>query len=399
MLNRYEEANDAYQAALELAEDSPGFTHDPRVAQARSEALSLTSLGLARLGWPVKGLEQGNRALQLALHRPQLRPQAHACEALAWNSYATGDIDQADRYILKGFDLAEAMAPSPGPPPGNNANLPPSVLPHVDALHVIAAHCRLANGELDRVWTHLAPPSDGSPLDSGPPESGTPTSSLELSSQAYSLRGETYRLLESFPQAIASFQKGITGSPDSFETLENLFRLGLALGQSGNLDQGMRCIEQAGQHAHRTGLGTIELSGLLGRAFLLHLAGEAENACQIAEQVQARAEERGLVFVSAAACLLKAETLLARNQPEAAVPLIYSPIEMARSRNHLWLEIDGLDLACRAAHLTGGDEPAARLRLEELLDRLAGCTTHPELRPLVVAYRQKRLSRAIMGVQ
>jgi DNA-binding SARP family transcriptional activator len=393
MLNRYEEANEAYQTALELGKDSPGVPHDPRVAQARSEALSLTSLGLARLGWPAKGLEQGKRALQQAVHSQQLPMQVHACEALAWNSTLTGDFDQAYRYIHKGFELAESMAPAlapgpapgPGSDPGSRANLPGAARPPLGALHVIAAHGKLINGELDRVWAHL-----DYPLDSGPR-----LSSLEWSSQAYALRGETYRLLECYPQAIESFQKGITGSPDSFETLENLYRLGLALGQSGNLDQGLRCIEQAGQHARQAGLGTIELAGRLAQAFLLHCAGEPESAGQLAGKVQAEADQRCLVFVSTAAGLLKAGTCLAAGRPEEAAALVQGGIEQARSLRHVWLEMDGLDLAWRAARRSGGEAPAARTRLEELLDGLVSAAVHPDLRPQVAAYRQKRLAQAI----
>jgi hypothetical protein len=139
----------------------------------------------------------------------------------------------------------------------------------------------------------------------------------------------------------------------------------------------------------------IELLGLLGRASLFHLAGEAASAGHLADQVQARAEERSLVFISAAAGLLKTETLLARRQPETAAELAGCLVERARSWNHIWLEIEGLGLVCRAQSPSGWERTQARARLKELLDGLVSGTTHPELRQHVAVYRQKKLAQVV----
>jgi len=352
-LNRFDEALSAFQKVLDLC----GTEQEPGIQRVLSNAHYQMALVFSHTGWPQKGAQHAEQALQLSAWTAHPLSEIRAYTVLSLSYLHTGKIDLALVYSQKGIELAEQT----------------QSWQDAGRLHVYAARTALTLGNLDQYWDHLQAAFSY----------GERANSQSILSEAYCVKGDLFWLTDDFAQAIEIYQKGMTGAPGSYEALNILHRLGLVIGLNGRLDLGMTFIEEALSFTGSANIGLLNLAAELSQASLLAIGGQKEKAMQLARIVEEESRQRGFSSLPWMAALLRGMILFRSGETEAAEKIFLAVTEWAHEAHYAWLEIRGMKMLLQAQSQPGQDQ-----RMDELFDSLENRTTVDAICAILQKYRQ-----------
>jgi DNA-binding SARP family transcriptional activator/tetratricopeptide (TPR) repeat protein len=361
MMDRYDEAVEAYLKAVELGQNA----QDPHVQEARVNSEDSLSHIYTVTGWPAKALELTEhtfRERRLLLHATG---QTRTDIVYSMASFYCGNYQQALKQCQRGLKIADTIGS----------------WRYSGTLRAVAARTELALGHFDECWEHLSHLLD----------IGRRFGDKTMLSNACGIRGDFFTLMGCVKEAIESYQQGIVDNVENFTEMRNKYRLGALIAVHQDLEKGRKMIDQVIEYSQRVGMGMILMPALLIQIWVSFNEGTFDQADQVLEKVILEAEERRMGTILLTATSNYGAYQLNKGRLEEAWKNAQQVIQGARLLPNLTLEIDGLQLAIEVCAKQGGDPAPLQERLVTLLNELDLHTSSPELRPYFETYRDRIL--------
>ena len=348
---RYDEAAVLLEKARQLA----GVTDIPQVAEHRAVIEYRLGMVYNLVGNPPKAQE----IALLSLSHDQSPAQGYGHLVMATAKFYLGEFVASLEHARLGIKLARSM---------NSMYLTGYFL-------IYQLRAELALGHIDRIWSRLPDVL----------ELATANQFREILSFIQLIRGDIYHLLGELSGAADCYRAGLETSTGRWDSMLCQFSLGSNLAEAGQVEEGLRQVDESLKQARQFNLGIVFLPGLGSRANLLAQAGRFDQAlAQLDEYRDLYGERRFAAndYVdSRVRCLVwlqRGDLVEARRQGELAVQ--YS----RRIGNPFW-ELEAFHLLKRGGPL----DADAQTRVRELLALIDHHTRHPDLRHLAETYLQR----------
>lgn len=241
----------------------------------------------------------------------------------------------------------------------------------------------LALGHIDRVWSRLPDVF----------ELATANQFREILSFIQFIRGDIYHLLGELSGAAEFYRAGLETSTGRWDSMLCRLSLGATLADDGQVEEGLRLVDESLKQARQFDLGIVYLPGLSSRANLLAGAGRFDQALAQLDEYRDHYGERYFAAndyvdrrVRCLVWLQRGDLVEARRQGELAVQ--YS----RRIGNPFW-ELEAFHLLKRSGSL----DAAAQARVRELLVMVDHHTRHPDLRRLAETCVQRTRAAILPG--
>jgi hypothetical protein len=207
------------------------------------------------------------------------------------------------------------------------------------------------------------------------------------------IAGDIYLLMQDFSRAIEAFKLGVIEDQPSFETLNNLFRLGLATAANGDLPAGQVILEKAIGIARQVNLATIFLPAELS---LMRFRARNTPAAQFLPMLETYVEEPRLAEIAQAGLLmrlLRLEFAISRQHPEEAEALAQDLITWSENLGSPAVSIYAWMLLLKSYTRQEPLYRAAWLRLKAALEEMRLHTQNSEIRPIFDRFYQEMKNR------
>ncbi|MBU0512621.1 MAG: AAA family ATPase [Chloroflexi bacterium] len=350
MLNRLDEATEAFQDALALSTDS----NSPKVIGARANAHYQTSLMRTLAGWPESGREHALMSLDDAnlSNRTYLRVAAYF--VLALSSFYLGEYVQAREYSQLGIELAQRT----------------QGWRMLGYLHSYAAAAVLMMGYLDSALEHA---SEAISL-------GEKYELNDVIALGCCQLGDLYTRLQNHAQAAQHYQRGFDAIGENFMGMENLFRLGFALFQTGQKETGHQTMALAltALQDSGVGLGVIMIQICQARAYAQ--SGEWDQARQLATHLKDETNWRSMTAFHLTVTILLGRIALHDEQIDSAIDHFKSTIQGAKLLDNVWMELEAQRELDKALRRAGIEDEMPRQRIDELIAQLRANITDEAIR-------------------
>ncbi len=236
-------------------------------------------------------------------------------------------------------------------------------------LYPLRAQNLICLGRLDEAW------KDGQET----LRIGTEYRFPESLSRGYCVLGDIFFVLRDFPNAVNAFRKGLDVTFDHISTMQCLFRLGGALVQNGQAENGLTFLHQAVELSAETGLEMVHLPAEFGLALAQATIGNLAEAIPLAEKAAKGLAERGGNALQQITHWVRLAAALT-NAPETVPEYVRAVTGYGGWEQNAWIELAGLEYA---AHLSGtdGQKSEYRIRIAEVLARLGKSITQPDILP------------------
>lgn len=328
LIQRYYDAVMLYQQVLGMAQNN---LESPATARALGNAQYQLAKTYFLLGWPERARFHADQALAC------LRPGAvegfrgRALLALALANQDLGDYAAALEACAMGMVEAERWKN-----PALTARL---LLCRAQALALL--------GDLAEAWATLEQAADLiRSSQHNPAQSG-----LHL------IRGDLWSWLGDCQAAVTAYREALDSARDFHDSMEALYRLGLALVHRGQVENGFTFLHRALELTTSVDMARVGLAAAMALAEAHLLVGEVDKARELARRAAEEAAQRKLP-----ALLLRYHRLqirLARHEdaPDLGWRHARLFVEQARALQTPLLELEGLRLALSL--LDGDPTPAA----------------------------------------
>lgn len=221
----------------------------------------------ALTGYPVKGLEFLNRAIEPRGNNPVSSEAMLIYTAIGLANYIKGDFKAGYEACCKAIELGERLEYQ-------------RMLGYAYAYSALNAHNL---GLLDKAWEHAYQALN----------IGQTYSHYEISALAYRTFGNTYMQLGDYQPAIEYFQKGVQTAGEHYVALELMTLLGYSMTAVGQVNEGLEYLTKAYETAAQLNMGSISVYAHSILLFTRHLHN-VNNSClpEEVEQVLADAKSR-----------------------------------------------------------------------------------------------------------
>ena len=361
--NQHLKAIQALEAAIELGKNASA----PRDLQALVDSKYYLAFLLNLSGWPSQAIVLIDQALQTSQAIFYTSVLAGLTSIKAMALFYQGKYSQAVAASLQGLQPAEAM---------QNWRI-------AGLFYLICARSELACGRLDESWQYLQKAR----------AVADQYAYREMVCEVQCVTGDIYLVLQDYPRAIAAYRLGAIEDQPSFETLNNLYRLGLATAANGDLPLGQVILEKAIGIARQVNLATIFLTAELslirirsdGASTGLFLPALAayENEPRLAENVQASLLLR----------LIQLEFAIWQHHPEETEALAQGLIAWSEALDSPTIAIYAWMLLLESYPRQEPVYHTAWLRLKAVLEAMRLHAQNSEIRPLFERYYQKMQKR------
>jgi predicted ATPase/DNA-binding SARP family transcriptional activator len=358
MQNQHLKAMQTLEAAIELGKNASA----PRDLQALVDCEYYLALLLNLSGWPSKAITLIDQALQTSQAIFYTSALAGLTSIKAMALFFQGKHTQAIAISLQGLQPAEAM---------QNWRL-------AGLFYLVCARSELARGNLDESWQYLQKARAVADR----------YAYREMVCEAQCVAGDIYLLLRDFPQAIEAFKQGVIEDQPSFETLNNLFRLGLATVVNGDLPAGLAILEKSISIARQVNLATIFLPAELSVIRFRARTTTAEPFLPMLETYQGEPRVAEIAQADLVMRLLRLEFAIWLHHPEEAEGLAQSLIAWSETvaspaiAFYAWVLL--LELYPRQDSIYR----TAWLRLKAVLEEMRVHAQSSEIRPLFEQFYQ-----------
>ena len=272
MQNQHLKAMQALEAAIELGKNA----NAPRDLQALIDCKYYLALFLNLSGWPSQAISLIDQALQTSQAIFYTSALAGLTSIKAMALFFQGKYAQAIASSLQGLQLAEAM---------QNWRI-------AGLFYLVCARSELARGNLDEGWQYLQKVRAVADR----------YAYREMVCEAQCVAGDIYLLLQDFPRAIEAYKLGVIEDQPSYETLNNLYRLGLAVAANGDFASGQALLEKAIGIARQGNLATIFLPAELS---LIRIRAQKNSPAQYLPDLEAYEGEPRLAELAQAGLILR----------------------------------------------------------------------------------------------
>jgi tetratricopeptide (TPR) repeat protein len=356
----------------------------PRAVQAYEEALQflprlkedreissminiLSQLGLMYIetGWPHKGIEIGEQAVNLSALVRRRSAKVQAAVALASVYYYSGNYQKSLENAQAVYSLAEKTG----------------LRWWLSALDVAMGNDYLAIGNMDASWKHYQRAFER--------EKDTPEE--RMFQLACSLGGKLHSLYGDLTNAARLFKMGIGMGQPEFCSLENTFFYALVLGQTGKLVEARKLLKTVIEISAERGLYML---GLPARQRLREMEeGTAPANLSSLDGIAPILDEmfeRELGATYAFGRIAQADGAYANGDLEAAEKIYRTLLFEEKGEQNIWVSITA---NLHLYHIVRDDEERASLRKEimRILADLKIQSTAAPLRRMYYAYRKRVL--------
>jgi predicted ATPase/DNA-binding SARP family transcriptional activator len=352
MQNRFPEADKALQSAVEMIQDPP----DRRML----EALVNIEAGLAMInnlaGWPTKAIQLAEHGLQTSQKQFISSGVTQLNSMLAVSLFFHGHYEQALSQCQFNMPVAEAI---------QNWRL-------AGLFYLVAARSELAVGHIDQSWEYTQAASG----------IADKYGFRETICESQCLKGDIYSALQDYAKAAEAYQKGVLIDQPSYESINNLYRLGYVFVESGQRATGEDLLVKAIDLGHQSNLGMIfipaEICLALSHVRYLPVGTIQKEIARLDgyRQIDELSLQKGYLNV------LKTELALREERPDEAFIYAQAVIDIGRSSGHIWLELNGQRLVLQCTGLEPSLYQSARQRLIEIMDTIGQHTQNSELHPI-----------------
>jgi DNA-binding SARP family transcriptional activator len=353
MLNRVEESIETFQTSLAMGAESI----DPQVSRARANAHYQIAVARTLDGWPEIAQIHAQRSLTDFTILNRAHGQITAYSALAISHYFLGKYMEARSECQAGFELATRA----------------QAWRMLGYLHNYRSMIDAASGEIDEAVDHA---NHAIAL-------GERYKHPEITSAGYRLIGDLFIWLRSPQNAIEPFQQAVLASQDQFLSTDSQFRLGGALVLSGQVDSGLKMVEESLAFTERSGLGIINIQAKSALMVLKRYLGDWEGLHSTAEQLYQEATRRSVPSIRMYAAVMLGEIALREGNLELAMGYLQGSANLAAQLPHVWVKIQALVTLHQAARRAGWPDQPYRLQIEAILTKI-GASVHKE--PFVQAF-------------
>lgn len=361
MQNRFPEADKALQTAIEMGQDTP----DQRTLEALVNIEYYLALINNLAGWPAKASQLEEHGLQISQKIFYNFGTMGMNSMVAISLYFRGQYEAALARCKLSLPIVEAIQS------WRLAGL----------FYLVAARAELALGHVDQSWEYTGAAS----------AIADNYGYRETFCESQCLKGDIYRILRDYPKATEAYQKGILNDQPSYETFDNLYRLGCVLLEDGQRAAGEELLEKAIGMGHQSNLGMIYIPAELFLALSHNQDCPVETVQQEIDRLEGYPQLPELSLQKGILNQLKTEFKLRQNQPDEAAVCAQAVLAEGRISGHIWLEFAGLRLLIKCAGLEQSRYQAARQRIIELLDFIDQHTQTSELRPIFEQYSETML--------
>jgi tetratricopeptide (TPR) repeat protein len=361
MQNQHLKAIQTLETAIDLGKNAS----DPRDLQALVDCEYNLALLLNLSGWPSKAIPLIDHALQTSQAIFYTSALAGLTSIKAMALFYQGRYTQAIAVSQQGLQSAEAMQ-----------NWRVAAL-----FYLIIARSEMAQGRMDECWQYLQKARAVADR----------YGYREMVCEVQCIAGDIYLFLQDFPRAIEAYKLGVIEDQPSFETLNNLYRLGMATAANGDAALGQTILEKAIAIARQVNLGTIFMPAELA---LIRIRARTAPADQYLPILETYAAEPRLAEITQAGLLYRMARLeiAVRSKPEEveaqaqALDTWADQIGISTSGFHIWREL--LRFYSRQDPLYH----KAWLRLKEVLEEMRLHAQNSEIRPLFDRFYQKMIN-------
>jgi DNA-binding SARP family transcriptional activator len=327
MALQYLKAVDIYLQAIDLGKDFAS----PEIRQAVAIVQFQLSFLYSLLGWPKKAQEIGMQSLNnsyLLVSNPTAQSQAHL--ALAMADFFSGDFNRVQEEYDKCLLIAEAMQ-----------NFRTATL-----AYLIKARVCLITGKLGEAWD-LTQKALKISIENG---------FFENISEARCILGDFYNFIGDYLKAINEYKLGSEGLLESYQGMNNYYRLGYVTARNGDTVHGLEMLDHAIQFSQTVGLGSILLSALAFRGMILQDLGRTVEAEETFSQIAKEAETRGLGTITIIMDHYHEKYRLDPGEPGEIKQTVYQLMQQTSIKKSLWLKALAEEMKKRLQHNSIDDE-------------------------------------------
>jgi predicted ATPase/DNA-binding SARP family transcriptional activator len=361
-LARNADSTKAYERALELGKGN----NDPWIQEALINAEYQLALVYNLTGWPEKAKELAMHSLETSQRLFYSFGVVNALSMLGISLFYLGKYREALESCDTGFKLA-AVTHNPRA---------------ASWLHLTAARCQLATGNLDESWQQMELAL----------QLGMDYSFEEVISLSHCIKGDIYRNLHYYSGAITAYKAGMLGEAISFQYLDNQFRLGISMGLNGDDEKGVEIIQQAIGLANEAEMGIVLLPAKFNLAMLKLKADDLSEAHRLASEVEKEVANRALGTLPVVNQWILGVLASKDGNNRQALEYARFVIERSAALENPWMEIYGHSLV----NLSAGTEiellEKSKQRILQIGEQMALDARRPEVQPFFEAFRQNLLT-------
>ncbi len=350
----------SYQQAQKFGADSS----DLHILDAKTISLTNETLLHVFLGFPETALRLALQAMAQSRVTGNLANQCRAHMSAGISLDLMSDIPASLEIALNGIELCQQIQAD-----------------HTNGyLQLIAAKNEFRLGLIDKAWQRCEWVSELAK-----------DRFLEVLAEDYHLRGYIYLRLAMIPEAIASFQKGMSFQKDTFQFAENAYSMAYCMGVAGKTQEALAMLDQIIENAGKKRFDIINFPSLINKTRLLMQLSRIDEAEKILQQVKSDCEPRKYWehFIVCALDLGRLE--LKRGNRKAALQYTDSVIRNATRHKHMWHELDALKLESECLASSDPRTIQNRHRRLEILEMIRNNCQLAQFQPALDAL-QKTLS-------
>jgi DNA-binding SARP family transcriptional activator len=358
MQNQHLKAMQVLEEAVDLGRNAS----EPRDMQALIDCQYYLALLLNLCGWPSKAIVLIDQALQASQVIFYTSALAGLTSIKAMALFFQGKYAQALATSLQGLQPAEAM---------QNWRI-------AGLFYLVCARSELACGNLDESWRYLQKAR----------MVADQYGYREMICEVQCISGDIYLLMQDYPRAIEAYKLGVIEDQPSFETLNNLYRLGLAMAANGDLASGQVLLEKAIGVARQVNLATIFLPAELSLIRVRATITSTEQFPPMLDTYEAEPRLAELAQAGLLVRLLRLEFAIRLHHSEEAEALAQSLIAWSENLGSPTIGLNAWILLLESYNRQEPIYRAAWLRFKAVLEGMRLHAQTSEIRPLFDRYCQ-----------
>jgi tetratricopeptide (TPR) repeat protein len=321
-------------------------------------------------GWPEIAQNHAQRSLTDFTILNRAHGQITAYSALAISHYFLGKYTEARSECQAGFELATRA----------------QAWRMLGYLHNYRSMIDAASGEIDTAVEHA---NHAIAL-------GERYKHPEIISAGHRLIGDIFIWLRSPQNAIEPFRLAVLASQDQFLSVDSQFRWAGALVLCGQVESGVKMMEEALAFSEQSGLGIINIQAKSAQMVLKRYLGDWQGLQATAEQLYQEAIRRSVPSIRMYAAVMLGEIALREGRLEAAIQYLQGTANLAAQLPHVWIKIQALVMLYKAAQSARLPSQAYQHQIDAILARI-GESVQKE--PFVQAFNMYKegVLRALAG--
>lgn len=361
MLNRLPESQPYFQQSLEISRDSV----DSLMVFQRCSTHYQIAITTTLSGYPVQGLEYARKTLDDAIraYHPYGQVLAYSVMGLAY--YLMGDFEAGVQACRQGVEFEYTQAWR--------------MLGYISSYYAMNA---AEMGQVATAWEYAEKAI----------EIGKRQGHGEVAGLGYKAMGDIYLYMESYDEALRSYQRGLNAAGEHFVALENMHRLGYLLYKQGQVSMGMEYVQQVLDASCQGSLWSIHFLALINHLEILSTENRLDEFEQAAGSLAVQSIERmGQDMTRFFRQRMQMGRALRENDFGQVLELAAGTLPWYRQRKMVWRELECLGMAMTAGKNLGQDIRAEAERINFLLNQIDENVKNASLRPPWEAFRQRIL--------